>query len=203
MVSASRIYPLIERSLGHWMSLLTFEEYHKNEGVHAYMNMEQARQLYAYCGKDVYGMMLVKKAQEEMASKDEGLKKSIKAANRAIYPYLVMTLTGVKYNDEKRQAWLKENDALLYEYLRIIRLLHGPGVPDLISNKACVNYFHGLLGYPVVGRSEDTGKPSLKEGHLLDLKVKHPDNVVIDFLIKYRGVQKESGTLNFKPYINI
>ncbi len=49
------------------MSLYTYEPYHKNEGNHSYRSTSQAEQLMLYCGKDVYGMMLVKKAQEVRA----------------------------------------------------------------------------------------------------------------------------------------
>lgn len=200
MISASRIYPDIEKSLGHWISLLTYLEYHKNEGVHTYKTAAQCEQLMRYCGKDVYSMMLVKKAQDELANKDPGLKASIQQAQDSIRPYLINTILGIKYDEELRQEWIALNDRLMYQYLRMMRLAHGPDVEDLISNKKCVEYFHNRLGYKVVGRTE-TGAPSLKEDALLKLKLKHPDNIVIDLLLKYRGLQKESGTLQFKPWI--
>jgi hypothetical protein len=201
MLQQQRIYPDVEKSLGHCVSLWTYEPYHKNEGVHSYMSKAQAESLYLYCGKDVYTMMLVNKAQREFAKNDFGLLDSIERGNRAIKPYLTTTFLGMHYNEELRQKKIKENDRLMMQYLRIIKLLTGDDIEPLISNKKCVEYFHNRLNYKVVGRTE-TGAPSLKEEDLLKLKIKYPENIVIDFLIKYRGVQKETGVLNFKSWIN-
>ncbi len=199
LIAAHRIYPVVEKSLGHWISLCTFEPFHKNEGAHGYFNQEQAWQLYKYCGKDVFTMYLVKKWQDEMAAKDEGLKASIDLAMRAIKPYLTATILGMKFNQEKIKEQLGLNDRLMMQYLRIIKSLTGGEVLPLISNQKCTKYFHDQLGYPIVARTPNGG-PSLAEDSLykLALKVKNP---VIDFLIKYRQVQKESGCLNFNPWI--
>lgn len=201
MVAQHRIYPDIEKSLGHCMSLATYQPYHKNEGVHTYRTQTQADQLMYYCGKDVYGMMLVRKWQELLYSKDEGLRASIFQANRAIKPFLTQTYLGMRYNEAKRREWVKENDRKMKQYLRIMDILHGPTVQPLISNKKCIEYFHNQLGYKIVGRSKKTGAASLDEKALLQLKLKYPENIVIDFLIKYRAVKKETGTLMFRPWI--
>lgn len=199
LVCNHRIYPTIEKSLGHCVSYWTYEAYHKNEGVHGYRNNEQAEQLYAYCGKDVFTMYLVKKAQLEFASKDAGLLASIDQAQRAIVPYLTTTIVGLKYNEELRQKWINENDRLMKQYLRIMSILTGPGIEPLISNKKCVEYFHNQLGYKAVMRTPK-GEPSLKADALYKLALAH-DNPVIKILLKYREVQKATGTLNFKPWI--
>ena len=201
LIAQHRIYPDIEKSLGHCISLWTYLPYHKNEGVHAYRSQMQADQLMYYCGKDVYGMMLVQVAQEQFASKDDGLRASIAQANRAVRPFLTMTYLGMHYNEAKRRAWVKENDRLMKQYLRMMKILHGPNIEPLISNKKCIEYFHKQLGYKIVGRSAKTGAPSLDEKALLQLKLKYPENIVIDILIKYRAKKKETGTLMFKPWI--
>lgn len=198
MVVAHRCYPEIEKSLGHWVSLCTYEPYHKNEGVHAYRTHEQARQLYLYCGKDVFTMYLIKQWQDAMAAKDEGLKASIEQANRMIKPYLTMTMLGIKFDEQARQDWIKESDKLMTQYMRIMRILTGPEVDPLISNKKCVKYFNEIMGYPVVKRTPKGGS-SLAADALLKLKLQI-DNPVADFLIKYREKQKETGTLNFKVW---
>lgn len=199
MISAHRIHPTIEKSLGHLVSLYTYEPYHKNEGVHSYRTREQANKLYTYCAKDVFTMYLVWKAQQNLMSKDEGLKRSVEQGNDAIKPYLTSTILGVKYNEEKRQSLISKDDKLMMQYLRIMQSLMGPDVEPLISNKKTVKYFHTMLGYDVVLKTPK-GEPSLKEQALYKLALRR-DNPVIKFLIKYRGVQKEVGSLNFNPWI--
>lgn len=200
MIAQHRCYPDIEKSLGHCISLYTYLPYHKNEGVHTYRNGQQADQLMYYCGKDVYGMMLVHEGQMRIARQDAGLLASIEQANRAVRPFLVMTYTGMRYNDSARKVWVKENDRLMEHYLSFMRYLHGGDIEALISNKKCVEYFHNRLGYKVVGRTK-SGAPAMDEKALLQLKLKYPENVVIDILLKYRSKKKETGTLCFRPWI--
>ncbi len=204
MVAQHRIYPDVEKSLGHCMSLHTWQPFHKNEGNHSYRTPSHAEQLMYYCGKDVYGMMLVKKAQEKMMEADAGLKDAINWSNRAIRPYLIQSYLGMKYNEERRQAWIAKNSRLMIQYLRVMKILMGTDdIVPLTSNKKCCAYFHDDLGYKVVSRSAKTGGASLKEEALLKLKQLYPENLCIDFLIRYRGVQKEIGTLQFKPWLRL
>ena len=200
MIAASRIYPDIEKSLGHWISLLTYLPYHKNEGVHTYRTEQQAQQLMLYCGKDSYSMFLVKLGQNKLCEKDEGLKNSIALANSQIRPALVQTITGMRYNEPMLREWVNENDRRMKQYIKMMGILHGKEIEPLISNKKCVAYFHDALGYKVVARTKK-GAPSLAEDALLLLKLKYPENIVIDFLIKYRAKKKETGVLKFKPWI--
>jgi DNA polymerase I-like protein with 3'-5' exonuclease and polymerase domains len=87
----------------------------------------------------------------------------------------------------------------MYQYLRIMRMLCGPKIEPLISNKKCVEYFHNVMGYPVQMRTKKGGASLAKDSlYKLRLKVENP---VIDFLIKYRETQKETGTLNFKVWL--
>jgi len=201
LISQHRIYPTIEKSLGHLMSLCTYEMYHKDEGSHGYFNHDQAMQLYKYCGKDVFGMYLVWKWQQEMADEDEGLLLSIKQANDAIIPYETASYLGMHYNEIKRKEWIFEADRLMEHYMKVMRILTGPNVEPLISNQKCNKYFHELLGYPVISKTK-TGKPSLGKDNLLKLGLS-VDNPVTKFLIRYRETQKESGILNFNPWITI
>lgn len=199
LIAQHRIFSNIEKSLGHCISYWTYLPYHKDEGAHGYRTLAEAGKLWRYCGKDVYGMRLVKEAQDEFTKGDVGLQHSIKSANRSIRPYLISCLLGHRYDEVERAKWIKESDALMGHYLRIMRVLHGPKVEMLISNKKCTRYFHDQLKYSIVKRTP-TGGASLAADALLKLRLKH-DNPVIDFLIKFREKQKEIGTLNFKPWI--
>ena len=56
-----------------------------------------------------------------------------------------------------------------------------------------------MLGYPVVFKSKKTQLPSLGKKAMYKLRLKH-DNPVIDFVLAYREVAKESGSLKFNPW---
>lgn len=210
MIAHHRCYPEVEKSLGHCMSIwCPSEPYHKDEGGSGYMNSRQAEQLYAYCGKDVFGMILLHRAITEYAKKMPGLEDSINQAMASIRPYLICTLQGIKYSQEALAETLRENDELMMQYIRMTELLvgketiaaiKGKGKSSMLnSNKQCVRYFHELLCYTVVATSPETGLPSLGKESIFKLRLKHA-NPVLDLVIKYREVQKESGMLGFVPW---
>lgn len=209
MLASHRCYPEIEKSLGHCTSIWTYEPFHKDEGTGAYQTAEQARQLWQYCGKDIYTMMLIHRAIDRYAATIPGLTASIQQANDSIRSYMLMTLMGLHYKQEKLNAIMHENDALMMQYLRCIDLLIGEeavsrlrkksksGMPG--SNAQCCEYFHEMLDYPVVQRSKKTGGSSLAKKAMYLLRLKH-DNPVIDFILAYRELAKESGSLKFTPW---
>lgn len=205
MLAQHRCFPLAEKSLGHSLSCwpTIWEHFHKDEGVFMPANSEQEKQLWNYNAKDVYAMVLVKKAQLDFAAANPGLKASIEFANKQVRPFLISTMQGILFDDAERQILIKKNDVLMTHYLRALNYLTGDGV-DLLptSSKSCVRYFHEMLGYPVVGRSKKTGEASLSEMNLLKLKMKNPFNAAIDFCIKYRQTKKETGMIQFEPWIS-
>jgi hypothetical protein len=200
MVAQQRIYPDVEKSLGHCISLASFLEYHKNQGNHTYRTAKQAEDLYYYCGKDIYGMMIVHLWQMQQMNADPGLKASIEQAQKMVPVYLLMTLLGMKYDEDRRASVVKDNDLYMKQAMRIIKHLTGDEVDYLISRKTCEKYFKDALDYPVVDRTP-ANQAAYDEGALLILKQKYPENVVIDFLLKYRARKKESGDLQFKAWI--
>ena len=213
MIAHHRCYSDVEKSLGHCTSLYTWEPFHKDEGSSGWGNFAQMQQRLQYCAKDVYTMMLVKKGIDEYASKIPGLQLSIDSANAAIRPYLITTLQGIQYDELERQAVVKENDALMMHYIRWLDILigkdslkeiRGKGKSSLpSSNKQCCEYFHNLLGYPVVARGEmrqdGSRAPSLGKKAMYKLRLKH-DNPVIDIVLAYRECAKESSSLGFIPW---
>lgn len=204
MVTQQRMFPDVEKSLGHAMTLATWQPYHKNEGVHSYKSTDQAERLYKYCGKDVYGMMLVHLWQMKQMALDEGLRKCVDKAQASIKPNMEMTYLGMKFDTAERDKQTTENDKLMTQYqARVIPYLTGNDDPKqyLISPQRCEKYFRDQLGYPVVKRNPETGAASYDEGALLMLKQKFPDNVVIDFLLKYRARKKETSDLKMKLWI--
>jgi len=200
MLAHHRLYPDIEKSLGHCMSHLLHEPYHKDTSVFNPSNEYQARKLWTYNANDVRGTALIRQEIDARAAKGIGLSESIAQVNRSIRPDIINSLQGIAFDDTIRTSIISENDRLCNHYLRAIKILTG-GLEVLpTSSKSCVNYFHNLLGYKVVKRSKKTGAPSLGEGELYKIKLKHPNNPVIDLCIAFRRHIKSSGMLKFEPW---
>jgi hypothetical protein len=210
MINHHRAFPGTEKSLGHCMSLWTDEEYHKDQGLFAPMNDAMDRRLYNYNARDVYGMRLVHQAQLEYAKKIPGLQESYRQGNDCIYPYVLCSLSGINYDDNHRTNICRENDRLMMQYLRMARILKGGFKDELLpsSSVSCVRFFHDYLGYDVVSRSRRISKktglrlntPSLDEKAFWKLKLKYPENILIDLCLRYRAVQKETSMLRFEPW---
>jgi hypothetical protein len=208
LVAQHRCFPAVEKSLGHCISYWTYLPFHKDEGSGGYNNYQQAESLWSYCGKDVYTMVLVHKHQIEYAKSIKGLTASIDQAQRSIRPYIGTTLTGMLTDMEYTNKKISENDRLMMQYWRCIRLLVGEDTirtlqanstkPMPSSNPQCVKYFHDMLGYKVVARSVKTGGPSLDEKSMYKLALRQ-NNPVIDFILKYRQTQKETSAMKFIP----
>lgn len=211
MYAQSRIYPEVEKSLGHCISLpWMFEPYHKNEGNFAYRTQQQAMELWRYCGKDVSSLIYLKKAQDEYAKSRTGLRESIDSVNSYVRPYLICQLQGIHYRQDLLADTMDTNDRLCNQYLRILDILVGKdsmrkirrkskaGMPS--SNAQCVEYFHNMLLYPVQKFSTKTKKPMLGKTLMYKLKLKFPKQAVIDVILAYRLLAKESGSLKFLPW---
>lgn len=214
MLAMHRCYPNVEKSLGHGTSLWTYEPFHKDEGAGDYRTLDDMVRLMQYCGKDVYTMKLIKHSIDAHASKWPGLKASIEQVNKSVRAYITMTLTGMHYRDDILESIVKENDRLMMQYLRCIKLLVGEDIiktfqrrykgPLPSSNPQCCAYFHDMLGYPVVARGktrkDGTRHPSLGKKAIYVLRLRK-ENPVIDFTMAYRETQKETGSLQFEPWI--
>lgn len=199
MIAQHRCFPECEKSLGHCISMWTDEPYHKAEGIIPPHDRQQEEQLWAYNMKDVATMMIIKEQQELHAKQVPGLVASIAQGNSMVYPYLVTSLLGLQYDKEKLDAKVAYNDRIMTQYLRCMKLLVGREFLPT-SNKQCQEYFHDTLGYPVVGRSLQTKAPKLGEKELQKLKLKYPENPMLDFCLSYRAVKKETGSLGFTPW---
>jgi len=213
MIAMHRCFPDVEKSLGHCVSYWTWEKFHKDEDSKGYNTREQMEARLRYCGKDVYTMFLVHQAIEKYANTITGLSDSVATAMASIRPYLISTLQGIKYNQEKVKTFQEENDQLMMQYLRLINILLGEhNIAEIRSavkgkakafagsNTQCCKYFHDMLGYPVIICSDKTGKPSLGKKCMYKLALQHPDNPVIQLVLAYRTIAKEYGTLKFVPW---
>lgn len=213
LIAQHRCYPEVEKSLGHCTSLWTWEKFHKDEGDVPYSNMENARRIWLYCGKDTFTMSLIRPAIDEYARRNPGITESISQANTSIRPYLIASLLGMRYDVDALQMQIAENDELCMQYLRWLDILigeenlktiRGSGKsPMPASNPQCCRYFHDMLGYPIVAkgkvRKDGTKGPSLGKKAMFKLRLNH-HNPVIDTVIAYRETIKESGALSFTPW---
>jgi hypothetical protein len=214
MLAQHRIFPWPEKSLSHCVSLWTYLEFHKDEGIFCPKSRRQDEMLLRYCGKDVWSMRLVKEAQLAFAATRRGLTESILQVNASCKAYLAMEFTGMRQDKEEWERRVRDNDRLMNQYLRILKALIGDAtVAHLIalnksgkkmfalctSNKQATEYFHNLLGYKVVARSQKTRQPSLAKEAMYKLKLAYPDNPVIDIVLRYRQLGKETGSLGFNP----
>jgi len=217
LIALHRCFPDLEKSLGHATSYWTWEKFHKDEDSQGYRTNDQMVNRMKYCGKDVYTMGLIKQAVTEYAKTIPGLESSINDAMACIRPYLISTLNGIKVNRKLTDDKVKENDALMFQYNRLIEYFVGEKALGEIrgkkklgmfagSNPQCVKYFHEMLGYPVIARGKPSivdGKraPSLGKKALYRLALKH-DNPVINLICAYREVKKETTRLRFLPWVS-
>jgi hypothetical protein len=198
MLAHSRLAPGVEKSLGHCVSLYTDMPYHKSEGIFEPKTEQQERSLWAYNGKDVAVMPLIKRGIDEAAIARRATD-SVKQINDSVYPYLLMTLQGLRYDSESLQAHLAINDRWLNQILRVCKALVGYSfLPS--SSQQCVRYFHEQLGHKVVATSRQTGKPSLNEKAFWKLALSLKDHPMIPLCIEYRRLLKQSSTLKFTPW---
>lgn len=212
MIAHHRCWPEQEKSLGHMMSHLTWEPFHKDEDA-PYSSLDNARKKWEYCGKDVYGMKIAYGNLLAYARRIPGLMASIQQAMSSIKPYLTTTIQGIQYDQDMLEKTVAENDRWMTQYNRLINLLVGEKSLAIIkgksvasmpgSNLQCCRYFHDLLGYPIVAKGKEkvdgSRNPSLGKKAMYKLRLNN-DNPVIDLCLAYREVAKETGSLKFTPW---
>ena len=212
MLAQRRCYPEVEQSLGHCTSLWTYQRFHKDTDSQGYHTEQQMMDKLKYCAKDVFTMSIIRQRIDEYASKVVGLSESIRVANDSIRPYIICTLNGIRYSEDKLHAIVEENDRMMEQYLRLINILIGPiGIKhcqDVIkskhksaiasSNPQCADYFYTQLGYNVVTRTPE-GKPACGKPALYKLALQYT-NPVITLINLYRQIKTETGKLMFHPW---
>ena len=192
MRSHHRLYPEVEKSLGHCISLYTDREYHKNEGVFEPRNQQQILSLYHYNAKDVISLALLK-PKLELHAKQLYAEESIQQVNDSITPYLTAIYQGLNYNKQDLDAKIIANTRYCAQLSRMLKLLVGyelnPNSPKQVSN-----YLYNCMLY------KKPAKDLTNEKTLLQLRLKYP-NPVLTIILKYREVAKQSGQLKFPPYV--
>lgn len=198
MVAHKRIYPEIEKSLGHCISYYTFQPYHKDEHTLS-KSKDSERQLWYYNAKDVFAMRLVHKAQCKLMANNPGLRASITQANSSLYPYLLASLRGLRVDSLKLAVSKQAASRRIAQIKRVILTLIGNPLFNPDSPVQLVKYFHNTLGYKVMDRSKKTGNPSLGGKALYQLALKYP-NPLIQTILYYRELVKERGMMDFNNH---
>ena len=116
-----------------------------------------------------------------------------------IYPYMLAGMYGMRVDGDLVKKVMEENDRRMTQLLRIMRIAVGDSKFLPSSAKQCVEYFHDRCGLRVIARSPNTKKPSLGAKQLLKLAIEtqHP---VIPFILEYRAVAKQTGSLKYKLF---
>lgn len=195
MLAHHRCYPELEKSLGHCVSLWLDEPYHKNDGVFMPWTEKQERQLWTYNAKDIATTIGVKNMIQSYAMNDSGLCESIQQANESVRPYLINTLMGVRIDEDRRRELIESNTRAMNQYLRLVRILVGypinPSSPQQVAK-----YLFAEMHYSSVGRTA-TGALAAGAPALFKLRLKHPDNPVLELLLAIRRLAKENGQLKY------
>lgn len=197
MIAQQRCHAEPEKSLGHAISLWTWQPWHKDEGGAGYSKSGQDR-YWAYNAKDVWTTRMVHRAQLQWLSDKPDYSSSVTQANASIYPYIMMTLTGMKISRSALASFCLSHAKRLKSLQRILRILTGikelnPGSTDQLRK-----FFYITLGYKPPSRTA-TGKPALGAKQIYQLAIKY-DNPVLQVLLHYRDVDKELSMAQFQGY---
>lgn len=141
MLMQHRCYPLVEKSLGHCISLYTNHTFHKDEGLYLAHNATQLKQLLTYNAKDVARTAEVYKALQLRLLSTRALDSAIQA-NESIVPYATATCLGARLDiptlEHLHASYLARYDQLC----RILRLLTGRNLNPR-SWKQVDQYYYG------------------------------------------------------------
>ena len=191
MLANHRCFPEAEKSLKHVIAQHTWQPYHKADITDPY-NANQQSQLWTYNAKDVYNLVLIKRAQEKYAAARRGLAESISQVNSSIIPYLENTVEGLNINLlalSQEESRLKDAQLVLQ---RIINILLSRQF-NAASSKQCRGLFFDEYNYqPSI--FTPSGEPGTGKKALYQLLIKYK-NPIIKIILRYRETSKALSNL--------
>lgn len=197
MIAHQRMFAEVEKSLGHCISMWTWQPWHKDEGgsPHSY---EQQVRFWEYNAKDVWCTRMVYRAQQAWLQEHPEYLPSVNQACDSIYPYIIMTLTGCRIDqigliNKKQELRLRTG-----QLTRILKLLIGDQKLNPNSVDQLRRFYFDKLCYKPTARTE-SGKPALGEKQIYQLACKY-DNPSLQVLLQYRAAEKELGMASFQDY---
>jgi hypothetical protein len=197
MIAQQRCFAEVEKSLGHAISLWTWQPWHKGEGGGAHSQAGQLR-YWEYNAKDVWCTRMVHRDQVEWASARPAFVQSIAQANDSIYPYIIMTTTGCRISRQRLAVFKSQLTARVKQLERVLRCLTGVKALNPNSVDQLRKFFYGALYYKPPSYT-DTGKPALGEKQIYQLALKYP-NPVLQILLQYRELSKELSMASMQSY---
>ena len=197
MLANHRLFAEPEKSLGHVIAQWTGHEYHKDQIIVPHSREDEQR-LWMYNARDVHRLADIMQAQSVYARLHNSMP-AIGQVNRCIYPYLKMTLRGLRVDDTLLAQRVKDLQKRVAVYHRIGCYLVGKEF-NMASSMQCVKFFHEELGYEAVATSEKTGKPSLGKKAMYQLAVKY-NNPIIPLILAYRKAAKDLSMLSYNELI--
>jgi len=197
MISWHRVFPELEKSLGHLLSYLTWLPYHKSEGIFNPMSAAQDKQLWNYNANDIIAMMeLLPKLKEEI-SNNKGVEDSANFACSMIRPYLTMMYKGIKVDVEKILGRFKELDFKCEQIDRCLRIVTNKNLNPR-SPKQVKQYLYDECGHPCMDYEAPTNEKTLLK--LLTLNKQTIPSVRL--ILASRGVGKTASSLKYNLYRN-
>lgn len=202
MLSHTRCFIEVEKSLGHCISLYTDLPYHKNDGVFEPHNHHQTQQLYEYNGKDVYALTQIKPKIDEQAVRLNATE-SIQQVNSMVIPYLTIMLQGMNVDMARIINITSEGERRKIQLKRILTILtngldFNPNSHQQVSKYLYANTFKNAE----TGRTYRIPKPKedpTNEKTLLQLLLKH-NLPTIPIILSYRQVGKRISKCRFRLY---
>lgn len=192
MVAWNRLFPEVEKSLGHVLSFLTHQPYHKNEGAYAPYNNQQAENLYRYNAKDVASLPLIFRGIHSEAAR-LGAANSIAQANASIRPYLIAELQGLRVDREAQNVIRDRAARRTVQMERLLRILVGFDLNPR-SPKQVAAYLYDKRRIAERPAKDLTASKTLLQ---LYLKTKLE---VIPFLLEARGQGMKRSKVTFVDY---
>ena len=188
-----------EKSLGHVISALLNEPFHKGTACFTPHNYAQQQALLYYNAKDVHTLEGVHDALVQLGNATPGLAESMRRVNAAIPVYLLAQFRGFELNMNKRDAHKRALSARVAALTRVLRAM--TGLPDLNPNspKQLIDWLIGGLGYKP-HETTDSGEPSMDAKSLYLFRIDYPRNAAITLLLALKKLTKQMQMLGFEPY---
>jgi DNA polymerase I-like protein with 3'-5' exonuclease and polymerase domains len=184
MIAHHRVFPEVEKSLSHCITLYTHLPYHKSE----YASQHKI-EFFTYNAKDVFALTQIKPKILEAAKKIKA-EESIEMANRMIQPYLEMSFKGMRVDFNAVKELSQKAEFHNQQIMRIIKTLAGKLNP--LSPKQVKEYLVEVLGFKDVKK---TGAADI-----LSLLRKHREPILYAIL-RYRENMKVLSKLKFEPWL--
>jgi DNA polymerase I-like protein with 3'-5' exonuclease and polymerase domains len=185
MIGHHRLFPEVEKSLGHVVSYYTDLPFHKDEGIFDPKNSAQEEQLWSYNGKDVATTLFVYLGMLPELMKAKALESALQGC-ASLRPYLTMSYEGCRQDLPKTIYKIDDYNRRYNQLERILGILTkrslNPRSPKQVSH-----YLYATLRLPEP-EFDKTGEANL---HKLYIKCGAPS---IRVILEMRGI----GTLRSK-----